>query len=153
MTQYWLMKSEPDVLSIDGLKNLPKATSPWDGVRNYQARNNMKAMKSGDKVLFYHSSCEEIGVAGVATVAREAYPDYTSWDPKSKYFDEKSTPENPRWFMVDLKWQKSFKHIVSLAAIKKHPDLAGMSLVKKGQRLSVMAITQNEFETILSMGR
>lgn len=107
---YWLMKSEPDVFSIDDLKKRPHSTEHWDGVRNYQARNFMKdGMKKGDLIFFYHSNCEEPGIVGLAKVVKEAYPDFTSWDKKSKYYDEKSTPEKPRWFMVDVKFQKNLK--------------------------------------------
>lgn len=148
---YWLMKSEPDVFSIEHLKMAPNSTAPWDGVRNYQARNYIKEMRVGDLILFYHSSCKEVGVAGIAKIAREAYPDHTSWDPKSKYYDEKSTQHNPRWFMVDVKWEKSFKHIISLSQLKQCKQLEQMKLLQKGSRLSVMPVTQEEFEFITTL--
>ncbi len=149
---YWLMKSEPDVFSFDDLKAEPGATAHWDGVRNYQARNFMRdQMKSGDLVLFYHSNCEEPGVVGVAEVVREAYPDHTSWDPGSKYFDPKSTPENPRWFMVDVRWKEAFKRPVTLRQIKQTAELQNMYLVRRA-RLSVQPVAPEEFELIYRLG-
>lgn len=152
MKKYWLMKTEPDAFSIDDLKNSPKKTSSWDGVRNYQVRNFMRdEMKKGDLAFIYHSSCKEIGIAGVAEVVKESYPDHTAFDPKSKYFDPKSDPETPRWFMVDVKWKKSFKRIISLKEIKEHPTLSEMLVAKKGQRLSITPVKKSEFETILNL--
>ena len=113
---YWLMKSEPDVFSIDHLRKMPRKTEHWDGIRNYQARNFMRdAMKKGDLAFFYHSNCEEPGIVGIMEIASAAYPDHTAFEPGQKYFDEKSTPENPRWMMVDVKFKKKFKKNVSLA--------------------------------------
>lgn len=150
---YWLVKSEPDVFSIDDLKNCPKKTDSWDGVRNYQARNFMKEMQKGDQVLFYHSNAKEIGVVGICKVVKEAYPDHTAWDKKSKYFDTKSGPDNPRWFMVDVKWQESFPRVVSLNEMKEMKSLANMRLIQKGNRLSVMPVAKAEFESILRVAR
>lgn len=151
---YWLMKTEPDVFSIDDLKNNPKMTSQWEGVRNYQARNFMRdGMKKGDLVLFYHSNCKEIGVVGVATVCRESYPDHYSWDKKSKYYDPKSTKENPRWFMVDVKFKKKLKNTVTLNAIKEEKSLSKMRLIQKGNRLSVLPVEKKEFDQIIKMGQ
>lgn len=151
--KYWLMKSEPTTFSIDDLKKSPKKTTCWDGVRNYQARNFMhKEMKVGDQVLFYHSNCSEIGVVGLAEVSKEAYPDHTAWDKKSKYYDEKSSTEKPRWFMVDIKWLHSFKRVVTLEEIKKHPGLKSMLLIKKGQRLSVQPVSRGEYSIIKKLG-
>ncbi len=149
----WLMKSEPDVFSFDDLKKCKNSTEPWDGVRNYQARNFMRdEMKKGDYVLFYHSNCKVPGIVGLAKVAKEAYPDHTSWDPKSKYFDEKSSPDNPRWFMVEVKWYKAFKEVVSLNDMKDNPALSNMLVVKKGQRLSVQPVEESDFKIVCQMG-
>lgn len=149
---YWLMKSEPSVFSFDDLKKRPASTDSWEGVRNYQARNYMKQMKRGDLVLFYHSNCEEPGVVGLAEVVREAYPDHAAWSRASKYFDPKSTPEAPRWFMVDVKWKRAFTRTVSLAELRRVPELSGMALLRKGQRLSVMPVAGAEFRRICSLG-
>ena len=147
----WLMKSEPDAFSIDDLAARPGKREHWDGVRNYQARNFMREMKKGDKVLFYHSSCTEPGVVGVAKVVKEAYPDFTAFDPESKYFDPKSSPDKPRWFMVDIQFQKKLKRTIALAELKQNPLLEGMQLLRKGNRLSVMPVAESEFDTILAM--
>lgn len=147
----WLMKSEPDAFSIDDLAARPGKLEHWDGVRNYQARNFMREMKKGDKVLFYHSSCPEPGVVGVAKVVKEAYPDFTAFDPESKYFDPKSSPDKPRWFMVDIQFQKKLKRTITLAELKQNPRLVGMQLLRKGNRLSVMPVAESEFDTILAM--
>ena len=144
---YWLMKSEPDVFSIDDLKE--KKTEPWDGVRNYQARNFMKDMKKKDLVFFYHSNCTPPGIAGVMEVCKEAYPDFTSFDKKSKYYDPKSSEENPRWFMVDVKYKKKFKEIISLDALKEMKALKDMALVRKGNRLSIIPVSKKEWDAIL----
>ncbi len=149
--KYWLMKSEPDVFSIQDLEKKNKPES-WDGVRNYQARNFMRDdMKKGDLVLFYHSSCEVPGVAGIAEVTKEAYPDPTSWDKKSQYYDPKSSKENPRWFMVEVSWKQTFKQVISLQSIKENKKLKDMRLVQKGNRLSIMPVTEKEFEIIKTM--
>ncbi len=149
--QYWLMKSEPDTFGIDDLAARPNATEHWDGVRNYQARNFMREMKKGDLVLFYHSSCPQPGVVGIAKVVKEAYPDFTAFDPESKYFDPKSSPDKPRWFMVDIQLQKKLKRTVSLAELKVHPALEGMQLLKKGSRLSVMPVEADHFKLIVGL--
>jgi|TARA_R110001606_G_scaffold85236_1_gene193374 predicted RNA-binding protein with PUA-like domain len=146
MPNYWLMKSEPDAFSIDDLKRLKH--SPWDGVRNYQARNFMKEMKEGDLVFFYHSSCTPAGIVGTAKVCKSAYPDHTSWDKNSAYYDAKSTPDSPRWFMVDVEFIEKWPSILTLAELKQNPELTEMLLTKKGSRLSVMPITQSEWEYI-----
>jgi predicted RNA-binding protein with PUA-like domain len=146
MPNYWLMKSEPDAFSIDDLKRLRK--SPWDGVRNYQARNFMKEMSEGDLIFFYHSSCSPAGIVGTAKVCKAAYPDHTSWDKNSPYFDAKSTSDNPRWFMVDVEFVEKWPAILTLAELKQNPELTDMLLTQKGSRLSVMPITQSEWEYI-----
>ena len=146
---YWLLKSEPGTYSIDDLKK-DKVTH-WDGVRNYQARNLMKEMEKGDEALFYHSSADVIGVAGLATIAKEAYPDPSQFDKKSKYFDEKATKENPRWFCPDVKFKKKFKEIVTLAELKEEKKLSEMILLKKGTRLSVQPIKKSQFDHIVKL--
>ena len=149
--KYWLMKSEPDVFSIDDLKQ--KKTTMWDGVRNYQARNfMMKDMEKGDQVLFYHSNTKPPGVAGLATVSKNALPDETAFDKNSEYYDEKSTREKPRWFCVEVKYKKMFNDYVSLEEIKEKKSLSDMKVVQKGMRLSIQPVTKKEFEIICKMG-
>ena len=150
---YWLMKSEPSVFSFDDLLHRPGSKDHWEGVRNYEARNNMRAMRKGDLVLFYHSNCEEPGVAGLAVVVREAYPDHTAFNPSSRYFDPKTDPANPRWFMVDVKAKEKFSRIVTLREMRGIPALADMRLMQKRQRLSVMPVIREEFMLICQLGR
>ena len=146
------MKSEPDVYSFDDLMAEPNQTAHWDGVRNYQARNFMwKEMKPGDRVLFYHSNCKPPHIVGLASVASEAYPDHTAWEEGEKYYDAKSTPENPRWYMVDVRAESKFAKIVSLQAIKDNPALADMKVIQRGQRLSVQPVTPEEFAEVVRM--
>ncbi|WP_199100384.1 EVE domain-containing protein [Dyella sp. ASV21] len=148
--QYWLMKSEPDAFSIDDLKR--KGQEPWDGVRNYQARNFMRdGMRVGDKVFFYHSNCAEPGIVGIAEVATDAYPDPSQFDPKSNYFDAASSRDNPRWMLVEVKFVKKLKHTITLKALQAEPALADMPLVRKGNRLSVMPVGAAEWRHILTM--
>ena len=150
---YWLMKSEPDTFSFQDLKNRPKKREPWDGVRNYQARNFMRdAMSVGDGVLFYHSNTKPPGIVGLAEVASQAYPDPTAFDKQSKYYDEKSDPNNPRWFLVDVVYKKDFKHQVSLEAMKAMPELAEMKVLQKGNRLSITPVSEQEFKAICAAG-
>ena len=144
------MKSEPEVFSIDDLSKVTK--EPWDGVRNYQARNFMKSMKKGDLAFFYHSNCKPPGIAGIMTITNTAYPDHTSWDPESAYYDEKSSKDNPRWFMVDVKYKKRFKQLISLEDLKDQDALADLPLVRKGNRLSIMPVTAKQWNYILSLG-
>lgn len=147
------MKSEPDVFSFQDLKKRPKQTEPWNGVRNYQARNFMRdEMKIGDLVLFYHSSCEVPGVAGIAKVASAAYPDATQFDKKSEYHDPKATKEAPRWFLVDVCFEKDLKTHVSLEQIRQAVELKDMRLLQKGNRLSILPVTKKEFDVILKLG-
>jgi predicted RNA-binding protein with PUA-like domain len=148
---YWLMKSEPDAFSISDLKSRPKKTEHWDGVRNYQARNFMRAMKKGDLAFFYHSSCETPGVYGIIEIARAAYPDHTAWDPENHHYDPKSTPERPLWFMVDVRFKRELEKPVTLTTIKMQPALKQMPLVQRGSRLSVMPVTAKEWNTILKL--
>jgi predicted RNA-binding protein with PUA-like domain len=149
---YWLMKSEPDVFGIEDLKACPRQTEHWDGVRNYQARNMMRdEMKPGDQVFFYHSNCKVPGIVGIAEVVREGYPDFTARDPESKYFDPKASEDNPRWFMVDIRFLRQFERTVSLEALKAEPALEDWALVRKGNRLSVMPVTASQWRTVLDM--
>jgi len=145
----WLMKSEPDVYSIDDLER--DGTEPWEGVRNYQARNFMREMAVGDLALFYHSNAKPPGVAGVCRISREAYPDATQFDEKSKYFDAKSQIEDPRWWMVDVAFVEKFDEEVSLQALKDDPALEGMLVTQKGSRLSVQPVAKKHFKRVLKM--
>ena len=146
----WLMKSELDVYPWSQL--LEDGKTHWDGVRNYQARNFMRdSMKIGDLILYYHSNCKPPHVAGVAKVVKEGYPDHTSWDPSSKYMDEKSTPDSPRWFMVDIAPVKEME-AVPLDALRQNQNLEGMALLARGQRLSVQPVEEDHFKEICKMG-
>lgn len=150
--RYWLMKTEPSAFSIDDLERVGQ--EPWDGIRNYQARNYMRdEMRVGDRVLFYHSSTDTPAVVGTARVAREAYPDHTACDPDSRYFDPKSTPENPRWFMVDVAFESRFPVPLPLAELRGLPALAEMLLLRKGMRLSIQPVTRAQFEAVLAHAR
>ena len=150
---YWLMKSEPDAFSIDDLKAMPNKTEHWDGIRNYQARNMMRDdMEKGDLIFFYHSNAKTIGIVGIAKVMSEAYPDFTAFDPDGKYFDPKSDPDKPRWFMVDIKFVRKLKRTISLNELKQHSDmLADMPLLRKGNRLSIMPVAEEHWNFILGL--
>lgn len=145
LRNYWLLKSEPDAYSIDTLKSDKK--TPWNGIRNYQARNNILAMKVGDQCLFYHSSTEVKGVYGIARVASKPYPDPAQFDKRSHYYDSKSTPEKPRWWTVDVAFVKKFKEPVTLGAMKLDAELDGM-LLWRANRLSVQPVSEKHFEHI-----
>jgi Uncharacterized conserved protein len=146
----WLMKSEPDTFSIDDLKR--KRREAWDGVRNYQARNYMRdGMRPGDRVFFYHSNCATPGIVGIASVASVAYPDPSQFDPHSKYFDPGSSRDNPRWMLVDVKFVRKLARTISLDELKGHDALAGMALLRKGNRLSVMPVDATEWHYILAL--
>lgn len=143
------MKSEPDAYSIDDLA--ADGTTHWDGVRNYQARNLMRdEMKVGDRVLYYHSQLRPPGVVGVAEVVKEAYPDHTAWDPDSHYFDPKSTPEEPRWFMVDIRFVHKFPRMVSIDELKEYPELSDMVLLNRS-RLSVQPVTPDQYDFVVGL--
>ena len=149
--KYWLMKSEPDECSIDDVLAAPGRTTPWSGVRNYQARNFMlKDMKIGDGVLFYHSSCPEPGIAGLAEVASAAYPDVSQFDPKSDYYDPASKREAPRWFNVDVRALKKTR-LVSLPEMKKQKPLKNMVTLRPGNRLSITPVTDGEWKAVLKL--
>ena len=151
-TQYWLLKTEPTAYSIQDLANEKQQTTHWDGVRNYQARNFMRDdMKLGDKVLFYHSNADPPGVAGIATVVREGYPDHTSWDPQDKHYDSKSTAQNPRWFMVDIRLETIFGDLLPLDQLRGVAALRDMELLRKGSRLSVQPVRKKEFDAIVKL--
>jgi predicted RNA-binding protein with PUA-like domain len=146
--RYWLMKSEPDEFSIDDLARAPRKRTAWFGVRNYQARNFMRdQMQVGDQVLFYHSSCPEPGIGGLAEVCANAYPDETQFDRKSKYYDPKSTRENPRWVNVEVKYLKKTR-LLGLGELRLHKQLAGMRLLARGNRLSITPVTPDEWKFI-----
>lgn len=151
MMRYWLMKSEPDAFSIDDLRNVKK--EPWSGVRNYQARNFMwKDMKTGDGVLFYHSNTKIPGIAGLAKVASASYPDPTQFDPESDYWDPKATPEKPRWFLVDVAFERKFVQVISLETLRAHAERLGeFTLLDRGTRLSVLPVTKAQWQTILKL--
>jgi predicted RNA-binding protein with PUA-like domain len=150
---YWLMKSEPEVFSFEDLKSRPQQTEPWDGVRNYQARNFMRdEMKVGDQILFYHSNTKPPGVAGIAEVASKPYPDPTAFDKKSNYHDPKSDPENPRWVLVDVRYKADIKRLVSLDEMKTMPELSEMRVLQRGNRLSITPVTKAEFQAIKKAG-
>ena len=149
---YWLLKTEPSELSIDMLAALGNKGACWEGVRNYQARNMLRdQVQLDDRVFIYHSSCAQIGIAGIARVARSAYPDPSQFDAKSIYFDAASTPEKPRWIAVDVQHEETFEQIIPLAALKENPALNELALVQKGSRLSVMPVTAAQWTAILKM--
>ena len=147
----WLLKSEPSCYSLDTLRGKPRRTDHWDGVRNYQARNFLRAMQVGDEGFFYHSSCAEPGVVGVVEVVREAYPDPTAWDPEHDHHDPRSTPERPLWFMVDVRYVRALKHAVTLTQMRDEPRLADMPLLRRGNRLSVLPVTPEHRAVILEL--
>jgi predicted RNA-binding protein with PUA-like domain len=150
--QHWLMKSEPDVFSLEHLRAKPKGTAPWDGVRNYQARNFMRAMKVGDRAFFHHSSCPEPGIAGIAEIVGAARPDPTQFDPKSEFFDPGSKPADPRWSLVDVRYVATFPKFVSLATMRETVALKGFRLLWPGNRLSVIPASPAEFKIICKLG-
>ena len=148
--RYWLMKSEPEEFSIDDLARAPRRGTAWFGVRNYQARNFMRdQMQIGDQFLFYHSSCPEPGIAGLAEVCTAAYPDATQFDPESKYYDAKATRENPRWVNVDVRFIKKTR-LLGLTELREHKALAGMRLLARGNRLSITPVDPGEWKFITS---
>jgi predicted RNA-binding protein with PUA-like domain len=153
LMNYWLIKSEPDAFSIDDLKNSPGKKDHWDGIRNYQARNFMRDdMRKGDQVLFYHSNCKEPGIVGIAEIVSGAYPDHTAFDANGKYFDPKSDPENPRWLMVDVRYKRKTRRLISLAELKSYADqLENFALVRRGNRLSIMPVSKAHWDFILSL--
>lgn len=153
MTNYWLMKSEPSCFSIDELSKRPHQTAPWDGVRNYQARNFMRdSMQIGDLAFFYHSSCNPPGIVGTVEIVSDAYPDHTALDPNSDHFDPKSTLENPRWFMVDVHLKQKYPSIISIETLRHYPELEEMRVLQRGNRLSITPVTKHEWDFINHLG-
>ena len=151
--RFWLMKSEPDCFSFDDLKRSPSGISPWDGVRNYQARNLLRdEIRPDDGVLFYHSNVAEPAVVGVARVVRAGYPDHTAQDPRSDHFDPRASADNPIWYMVDVQYVAPLRAPLTRHDLRRHPDLAGMGVLRKGNRLSVQPVTPLEWRTILALG-
>jgi len=147
---YWLMKSEPDAFSIDDLKRV--GTEPWDGIRNYQVRNMIRdEMKPGDRAFFYHSNTKVPGIVGIMDIVSEARPDPTAFDPDEKYYDPKSDPDKPRWMLVDVKYVRHTKRVIPLPELKADPALEEMPLVRRGNRLSIMPVTEDQWEHILSL--
>ena len=147
---HWLVKSEPDAYSIDDLER--DGREMWDGIRNYQARNMMRdEMQVGDDVFFYHSKCADPGIVGIARVASEPYADPTQFDPDSRYYDPKSDPDDPRWCLVDIEFVRKLKRTITLAELKAHPDLDGMTVTRRGNRLSITPVDDAHWETIVAM--
>lgn len=150
---HWLIKSEPDVFSFANLRSAPGGLTPWEGVRNYQARNFLRdSMRPGDPVLFYHSSCPQPGIPGLAAIASPARPDLSALDPSSPFHDPKATPENPRWFLVDVRFEAAFPRFVSLAELRAQPSLSGLLLLRPGQRLSIQPVEPDHFTCICRLG-
>ncbi len=151
---HWLMKSEPATFSIDALAAKPKKTTAWDGVRNYQARNMLRdSIKQGDLAFFYHSSCELPGIAGIVSVVKSGYPDATALDRRHANYDAASTPDDPRWYVVDVKLERKFKRLITLSALREHASdaLADLCLLRRGNRLSVMPVAKLEWDFILTL--
>ena len=151
MPRYWLFKTEPSAFSFDQLR--ADGTTPWTGVRNYQARNNMMEMREGDLGLFYHSSIAEPAAMGTCRVVKAAYPDFTQFDRTSEYFDGRAKPAKPLWFMVDVAFVEAFAHPVTLARMRAEPRLVGMALLRRGQRLSVQPVMPHEWKIVLELSR
>jgi predicted RNA-binding protein with PUA-like domain len=150
---YWLMKSEPDVFGIVHLAKAKRKTTHWDGVRNYQARNFMRAMRRGERAFFYHSNCDEPGIAGIVKVVREAYPDHTAFDAADPHFDPASDLSKPRWYMVDVQLERKFREVITLATLREHENrgLKGLALLKRGNRLSVTPVSAVHWKFILDL--
>ena len=150
---YWLMKSEPETFGIEHLKQRPKKIEPWDGVRNYQARNMMRDdMQVGDKAFFYHSNCAEPGIVGIVEIVKAGYPDVTALDPESDYYDPKATPENPRWYRVDVRLSRRLHRPITLTELKQHREALGdFALLRQGNRLSVLPVTAAQWALILML--
>lgn len=147
----WLVKTEPSECGIDDFARKPEGVIPWDGVRNYQARNFLAKMREGDLVFIYHSSCKRIGIAGIVRVVKSAYPDPSQFNPESPYYDPKSTAENPRWQAVDLQFERKLPALISLDTLKAMPELSELALVRRGSRLSVMPVSDAEWQQILHL--
>jgi predicted RNA-binding protein with PUA-like domain len=151
---HWLFKSEPDTFGIDALAKAPKQTSAWDGVRNYQARNMLRdSMKKGDLAFFYHSSCDVPGIAGIVSITRGGYPDITAFDPKHHHYDADSKQDSPRWYVVDVKLVRKLKRLITLDELRVHADsaLKDFVLLRRGNRLSVMPVSNKDWDFILTL--
>jgi predicted RNA-binding protein with PUA-like domain len=149
---YWLMKSEPDVFGIEHLRERADQIEPWDGVRNYQARNMLRdQMQVGDLAFFYHSNCRPPGIVGIMEIVRAGYPDPTQFDPNSDYYDPKSDPDNPRWYLVDVKFQRQFKRMITLDELKAQPELDELAVVRRGNRLSINPVGKAEWDFIVAL--
>jgi predicted RNA-binding protein with PUA-like domain len=150
--KYWLFKSEPSCFGIDDLAKCPRQISPWDGVRNYQARNMMRdEMQVGDRGFFYHSSCKATGIVGLVEIVKAAYPDHTQFDPQADHFDPTSSPADPRWFMVDVKILEKFDRVLSLQELRENPLLSTLVVLRKGNRLSITPVAADEYQVIMSL--
>lgn len=150
--KHWLFKSEPETFGIGHLEKCKDQTEPWNGVRNYQVRNMLRdEIKVGDMAFFYHSNCHPPGIAGIVRIVKSGYPDDAAWDVSSEYYDPKSTPQSPRWYMVDVKLVERFKHLISLAELKQNPALENMLILRAGNRLSITPVTASEWKAILKM--
>lgn len=153
MPRYWLLKSEPHCFSLDDLKRSPGGVAPWDGVRNFQARNLLRdELAVGDGVLFYHSNIPEPAIVGLAEVVRGGYPDITACDPHSEHFDPRASAENPIWYMVDVRYRAHLPRPLTRDDLRRHPLLAGMAVLQKGNRLSVQPVTEQEWRAVLALG-
>jgi predicted RNA-binding protein with PUA-like domain len=151
---YWLFKSEPETFGIDHLQMKPKKTEHWDGVRNYQARNMLRDdIKAGDKAFFYHSNTIPPGIVGIVEIVKSGYPDFSALNPESKYYDPKSTRENPRWFMVDVRFVEKFKRMITLEEIKNNPHLEKMVVARRGSRLSITPVDKSEWKVITLLAK
>lgn len=150
---HWLIKSEPDAFSIDDLRNAKGGKEHWDGIRNYQARNFIRDdMRKGDLAFFYHSNCKPPGIVGICEIVSGAYPDHTAFDPNEHYFDPKSDPENPRWLMMDIKYRRKTRRLISLTELKQHAKaLEDFALVRRGNRLSIMPVSEAHWNFILEL--
>lgn len=150
---YWLVKCEPSETTFDDLKERPRGVGYWRGVRNYQARNLIRdEMARGDQAFFYHSNCDEPGIAGIVEIARAGYPDPSQFEAQDRYYDEKSSPENPRWFSFDVQWKRQLKRFVPLGDLKGNGKLVDMKVVQRGQRLSIQPVTAGEWREVCRMG-
>ena len=152
--RYWLFKNEPDCFSIDDLAGAPNQTAEWEGVRNYQARNFLRDdVKKGDEVFFYHSNANPPGIVGICTVVKAGYPDPTALDPESQYYDPRSTSDQPRWYMVDVKLTRKLADIIPLSTLKQTPGLENMMVTQKGSRLSIQPVTADEWRSVMKLAR
>ena len=151
MIQYWLLKSEPEAFSIDDLARSPGRTTCWEGVRNYQARNFLRSMNCGDQAFFYHSNADPPAIVGVVEIVKQAYPDSYAFDAKSRYFDPKSSRDSPRWFMIDVRFVRKFSEPLALDSLRKVKKLEKMELLRRGSRLSIQPVCEQEWKIIMQM--